>query len=211
MNTRGGRKTPTINALPNGTTTNRRSGGAAKRRTTTAGANSKRRNNNGGLKSIGEDVGSNSDSSISDQDHNDDTSVSNHSSTTCSSADSSMLNLDTSAPKITKPSPRKPTGKRRLPPSTSSASLFSNCSADQPAPPTKRSRNNSQTSAAASGSSPADLQIELHLYGTVKSVLATQYFNVVERLQLDFQPSCLSNLEYCAQYHSRNGVSIPNR
>lgn len=65
--------------------------------------------------------------------------------------------------------------------------------------PSKRSKSNQ---------APADTETERKWYSTIKSVLTKQYFDVVGRLLLDFQPGCLSNLEYCAQYHSRNGVNI---
>lgn len=71
---------------------------------------------------------------------------------------------------------------------------------DIPQSPSKRSKANSQA--------PADTEMERKWYSTIKSVLTKHYFDVVGRLLLDFQPGCLSNLEYCAQFHSRNGVSI---
>lgn len=48
------------------------------------------------------------------------------------------------------------------------------------------------------------------VYCQIKDILAKHYFNVVERLQLNFQPSCMSNLEYCSEHHTKNGVSLFN-
>lgn len=71
--------------------------------------------------------------------------------------------------------------------------------------PPKRSRAN------APAATPADAEKERKWFTTIKSVLTKHYFDVVGRLRLDFQPSCLSNLDYCAQYHCKNGVNIVKR
>lgn len=47
---------------------------------------------------------------------------------------------------------------------------------------------------------------ELALYNAVRETLSKHYFDVVARLQLNFQPNCISNLEYCSTFHNKDGV-----
>lgn len=67
--------------------------------------------------------------------------------------------------------------------------------------PSKKARGNANAA-------PADTEMERKWFSTIKSVLTKHYFDVVGRLRLDFQPGCLNNLDYCAQYHGRNGVRL---
>lgn len=48
--------------------------------------------------------------------------------------------------------------------------------------------------------------MELALYNAIRKTLTKHYFDVVTRLQLNFQPSCMTNLEYCATFHIKEGV-----
>ena len=57
------------------------------------------------------------------------------------------------------------------------------------------------------GGSDNDLDRELAMFGMIKNVLGKHFYDVVDRLQLDFVPLCIPNIEYCAKNHTKNGVS----
>lgn len=47
---------------------------------------------------------------------------------------------------------------------------------------------------------------ELALFKAIRETLSKHYFDVVTRLQLNFVPSCTTNLEYCSTFHNKDGV-----